>query len=239
MAKLVFDIETSALPLESFDEAQQEYLLRDAQKIADETERQTKREELLRFFSLWPFTAQVACIAMLNADSCKGQVLFTAEDAEDGAEAPATVEFVACADETELLTAFWDVAKHYDSIVTFNGRGFDVPFIYLRSAILNVPVSQKNWLGYRYQVEPHCDLLEQLTFYNVSGRDGAARRFNLDFYCKAFGIESPKSHGVSGNDVNKLMAEGRFREIAEYCAGDVYATVLLYKVWKERLSGIK
>ena len=31
--------------------------------------------------------------------------------------------------------------------------------------------------------------------------DGAARRFNLDFYCKAFGIESPKSHGVTGMDV--------------------------------------
>jgi DNA polymerase elongation subunit (family B) len=39
-----------------------------------------------------------------------------------------------------LLTAFWDVAKHYDAVVTFNGRGFDVPFLYLRSAILNVPM---------------------------------------------------------------------------------------------------
>ena len=78
-------------------------------------------------------------------------------------------------------------------IATFNGRGFDVPFIYLRSALLNVPISRKEWLGYRYQTEPHCDLAEQLTFYGVSGRDGAARRFNLDFYCKAFGIRSPHS----------------------------------------------
>jgi DNA polymerase elongation subunit (family B) len=239
MAKLVFDIETSALPIDHFDEAQQEYLFRDAQKIDDETARGEKREEIVRFFNLWPFTAQVVCVAMLNADSCRGQVLFTAEDAEDGGEVPGSVEFVPCADETELLTAFWDVAKHYDSIVTFNGRGFDVPFMYLRSAILNVPVSQKNWLGYRYQTEPHCDLLEQFTFYNVSGRDGAARRFNLDFYCKAFGIQSPKADGVSGTDVNQMMADGRFREIAEYCARDVHATVLLYKVWKERLSGIK
>jgi hypothetical protein len=29
MAKLVFDIETTALPLEQFDEAQQEYLFRE------------------------------------------------------------------------------------------------------------------------------------------------------------------------------------------------------------------
>src|SRR3954470_12876491 len=176
MAKLVFDIETSALPIDNFDETQQEYLFREAQKIEDETERGAKREEIQRFFSLWPFTAQVVCVAMLNADSCRGQVLFIAEDAEDGVEAPGSVEYVACADETELLTAFWDVARHYDSIVTFNGRGFDVPFIYLRSAILNVPISRKDWLGYRFATDPHCDLAEQLTFYSVSGRDGAARK---------------------------------------------------------------
>ena len=28
------------------------------------------------------------------------------------------VEFVPCADETELLSAFWDAAKHYNQIVT-------------------------------------------------------------------------------------------------------------------------
>ena len=238
MAKLVFDIETTALPLETFDEVQQEYLLREAEKIPDEAARAAKREEITRLFSLWPFTAQVVCVAMLNADSQRGKVLFLAEDFEESAVA-GPVEFVPCADEAELLAAFWDLAKHYDEIVTFNGRGFDVPFLYLRSAALNVPISKKNWLGYRYATEPHCDLAEQFTFYGVSGRDGAARKFNLDFYCKAFGIESPKSHGVTGMDVGKLMAEGKHREIAEYCLRDVRATVELYRVWKERLAGVK
>ena len=239
MAKLVFDIETSSLPLEQFDEAQQEYLFRECGKIADEAARATRRAEIQRLFSLWPLTAQVVCIAMLNADTSRGQVLFTATDYEDEADDAGPVEFVACMDEAELLTAFWDVAKHYETIVTFNGRGFDVPFIYLRSALLSVPISRKDWLGYRFQTDPHCDLAEQLTFYGVSGREGAARRFNLDFYCKAFGIESPKSHGVSGNDVGALMAEGRYRDIAEYCLRDVKATVLLYQIWNERLAGIK
>ncbi|MFM7100970.1 MAG: ribonuclease H-like domain-containing protein, partial [Verrucomicrobiota bacterium] len=135
--------------------------------------------------------------------------------------------------------AFWDVARRYDHIVTFNGRGFDVPFLYLRSALLNVPISRRDWLGYRYQTEPHCDLAEQLTFYGVSGREGAARRFNLDFYCKAFGIPSPKAHGVSGLDVNDLMAAGEYRKIAEYCLRDVQATVELHRVWRERLAGLK
>jgi len=239
MAKLVFDIETSALPLEQFDEAQREYLFRESGKIADEAARAARHAEIQQQFSLWPLTARIVCIAMLNADTQRGQVLFTAEDYEEESGEAGPVEFVPCADEVEMLTAFWDVAKHYDAIVTFNGRGFDVPFAYRRSALLNVPVTRKDWLGYRFQTEPHCDLAEQLTFYGVSGRDGAARRFNLDFYCKAFGIESPKSHGVTGMDVGALLAAGRFREIAEYCLRDVKATVLLYQIWRERLAGIK
>ncbi|MEY4916261.1 MAG: hypothetical protein RL616_174 [Verrucomicrobiota bacterium] len=239
MATLVFDIETSAQPIDNFDEAQQEYLFREADKLTDPAAKAAKREELTKFMSLWPFTSQVVCIAMLNAETGRGQTIYIAEDFEDDGTEAGPVEFLPVSDETELLTAFWDVAKHYDGVVTFNGRGFDVPFIYLRSALLNVPISKKNWLGYRYAVEPHCDLAEQLTFYSVSGRDGAARRFNLDFYCKAFGIESPKSAGVTGNDVTTMMAAGKFREIAEYCLRDVRATVELYKIWKERLAGIK
>jgi DNA polymerase elongation subunit (family B) len=239
MATLVFDIETSALELDHFDEAQLEYLFRECQGLPEGPEREVKRQQVQRQFNLWPFTARVICIAMLNAESSRGQVLFLAEDyeVEEGEAGP--VEFVPCMDEGELLTAFWDVAKHYESVVTFNGRGFDVPFIYLRSAILNVPISRKDWLGYRYQTDPHCDLAEQFTFYMVSGREGAARRFNLDFYCKAFGIESPKSHGVSGGNINELVANGCFKEIADYCLRDVRATVELYKVWKERLWGTK
>lgn len=240
MATLVFDIETSALPLENFDDVQQEYLFREANKITDAGQRVAREAELKRQLSLYPLTARVVCVAMLNSDSLRGQVLYTAEDydeADTGEAGP--VEFVPCVDEAELLTAFWDVARHYESVVTFNGRGFDVPFIYLRSALLNVPITRKDWLGYRYQTEPHCDLAEQLTFYCVSGRDGAARRFNLDFYCKAFGIESPKAFGVTGMDVGDLLAARCYRQIAEYCLRDVQATVALYQIWKERLAGIR
>ena len=237
MPKLVFDIETSALPLENFDDAQQEYLLRELNRIPDEAQRAVRHGEILQLFNLWPMTAQVVCIAMLNVETSRGQVLFIADDCEEQAD-QTPVEFIPCVDEAQLLAAFWDVARHYEGVVTFNGRGFDVPFIYLRSALLNTPISRKDWLGYRFQTEPHCDLADQLTFYS-SGRDGAGRRFNLDFYCKAFGIDSPKSHGVSGLDVNRLLAEGRYRDIAQYCLRDVQATLLLYQIWRERLGGIK
>lgn len=241
MATLVFDIETSALPLETFDEAQQEYLFRDAERLPDAVAREARRADIQQQFSLWPLTAQILCIAMVNTDSERGQVLFQADDCDPvSADEPAApVRFTPCPDEVELLSAFWRVAGKFEQVVTFNGRGFDVPFLYLRSAVLGVPILRKDWLGYRFQTEPHCDLAEQLTFYSVSGRDGAARRFNLDFYCKAFGIESPKSHGVTGRDMNAMLAEGRQREIAEYCLRDVRATLQLYRLWKERLAGIK
>ena len=67
----------------------------------------------------------------------------------------------------------------------------------------------------------------------------SARRFNLDFYCRVFGIESPKSHGVTGMDVNQLIKEEKYEAIAEYCVRDVFATVKLYDIWRERLEGIK
>jgi DNA polymerase elongation subunit (family B) len=240
MAKLVFDIETTALPVENFDDVQQEYLFREANRISELTAREARRTEIAQQFSLWPFTARVICIAMLNADTSRGQVLFVGPNSDPDSETDSgPVEYISCATETEMLTAFWDVARHYDSIVTFNGRNFDIPFIYLRSALLRVPISRKDWLGYRFQTDPHCDLAEQFTFYGVSGREGAARKFNLDFYCKAFGLESPKSHGVTGHDVNRLVAENRCRDICDYCLRDVQATVLLYQIWKERLAGIK
>ena len=42
MATLVFDIETSRLPVEMFDEVQQEYLFREAEKLPEE-QRPAKR----------------------------------------------------------------------------------------------------------------------------------------------------------------------------------------------------
>src|SRR5256885_367902 len=116
MAKLVFDIETSALALDNFDDAQQAYLFRDCEKISDETARAARRVEIQQQFNLWPFTAQVVCIAMLNADTTRGQVLFTAADHEADAGQNGAVKFVPCLDEAELLTAFWEVAKHYETI---------------------------------------------------------------------------------------------------------------------------
>lgn len=239
MAALVFDIETSALPASNLDEATLEYLFRPAERESEPELKEKKQREIEQQFALWPFTAEVVCIAMLNTESLKGQVLFVADDFEENQAEQSNISFVPFPDELELLTRFWEIVQHYETIITFNGRAFDVPFLYLRSAHLDIPISRKDWLGYRFQTQPHCDLADQLTFYNVSGRDGAARKFNLDFYCKMFGIDSPKAHGITGFDVSQFIAEGRYREVAEYCLRDVVATNELYQIWRHRLAAKK
>ena len=44
---------------------------------------------------------------------------------------------------------------------------------------------------------------------------------------------------MTGIDVNDLMAEERYRDIAEYCVRDVVSTAKLFHIWKERLAGKK
>src|SRR5271154_30802 len=116
MAKLVFDIETTGLPLEGFDEGQVEYLFRDAENLPDPAQRQARRAEIQRFFSLWPLTGQVVCIAMSNVESFRSKVLFLAAEKKENSDSLASVEFVNCADEAELLTEFWEAAVHYESV---------------------------------------------------------------------------------------------------------------------------
>jgi hypothetical protein len=221
MSRVVLDIETLAFPMETFDEAQVEYLLK-----FSETEKE--KEEALQKLSLYPTTAQIIAIGMFNPDTERGKVLFQAD-----ASVPAVREIdgsvFVVADEQGILEQFWQDITHFDQFITFNGRNFDCPFILIRSAIKNIAPT-KNLMPYRYDASVHCDLLEQLSFY------GAFRKFNLDFYCKSFGIESPKANGVTGLDLKRLTDEKRFQDIAEYNLGDVRATAKLFKRWEKFLK---
>ena len=227
---LLFDIETVGFPIEQFDESQQEYWLRPAQREPTDEAKESKKQELIQQLNLTPLTAQVVAIAMVNVDSDRGKVVYQADEPEEFKSEGGLVEFISGTEE-DILHGFWAAAAKFDRFVTFNGRGFDCPFLMLRSAILGIKPT-KDLMPYRYDARKHCDLADQLTFYGAFSQ----RRFNLDFYCKAFGIESPKAHGVSGLDVNQLFAEGKFKDIAQYCLRDVRATALLYKKWREFLS---
>ncbi len=221
MNRVVFDIETLGFPLESLDEERQAYLLKFAKT-------EEEKVEAIQRLNLNPFTAQVIAIGMLNPDSNQGKVFYQAPKQEPTFSEDGLVEFVSCSEE-EMLQEFWKTMNHYAQFITFNGRTFDCPFLMLRSALLGIK-STRNLLPYRYNATEHCDLMEQLTFY------GSFRKFNLDFYCKGFGIKSPKSEGITGLDLGPLFTEGRFLEIARYCLGDVKATAELYHRWQNLLA---
>ncbi len=221
MNKVVFDIESLAYPLESFDEEQQEYITKFAKN-------EEELEDAKLKMNLSPLTAQLLAIGLFNPDSKRGKVLYQSEVKENFFSEDSMIEFVGT-DEKGILTTFWEDIKRYNQFITFNGRGFDSPFLILRSAMLGIKPS-RNLLPYRYDPKIHCDLLDQLTFY------GAFRRYSLDFYCKAFNIKSPKSDGISGLDMKQLYEEKRFKEIAGYCIGDVIATAELYKIWNEYVN---
>jgi 3'-5' exonuclease len=221
MSRVVIDIETLGFPFESFDEVQQEYLLKFAESDAE-------RAEAIQKLSLYPTTAQVIAIGMLNPDTNKGKVIFQSDSPVDTISEDGMTHFVS-GSEDDILKQFWSDVTKYDQFITFNGRGFDCPFLLLRSAIRQIKPS-RNLMPYRYEAGIHCDLLDQLTFH------GAFRKFSLDFYCKSFGIESPKAHGVTGLDLGRLFGEKRFREIATYCLGDVIATAELFRRWEQNLK---
>ncbi|MFI5252089.1 MAG: ribonuclease H-like domain-containing protein [Bacteroidota bacterium] len=213
-SNVVFDIETLSFEMDHFDDVQTEYLLKFAK--TDE-----EREAELQKLALYPLTARIIAIGMLNPDSGIGKVFFQSDKTEEFKSDDGRTTFIAT-DEKGILVNFWETIQHYERFITFNGRAFDCPFIMIRSMILGVPAT-RNIMPYRYGSNKHCDLLEQLTFY------GAMKKFNLDFYTKAFGIKSPKSDGITGLDLKELFEEKKFREIARYCYGDIVATSDLFK----------
>ncbi|MEJ5351055.1 MAG: ribonuclease H-like domain-containing protein [Melioribacteraceae bacterium] len=225
---LVFDIETVGYEFDTLSESQQEYILRYAEQEKDEIKREEKIEDAKRYLSLYPFTAKIVAIGMLNTESENVMVLYESEQKEEwkAEERKATYKSMI---ETEMISYFWDCVKKVDKIITFNGKNFDVPFIMLRSALLKIKPS-RNLIKSKYDSSNHIDLLEQLTFYGIT------KKFNLDFYCHAFGIQSPKSKGITGMEVKELYKAGRIKDIAVYCGEDVRATYNLYKIWNEYLN---
>jgi 3'-5' exonuclease len=220
MSRIIFDIETVGKDFESFDKATQEYLLK-----WTETEEDIKgvKESL----SFYPLTGEIITIGMLNPDSMKGAVYFQAPDAALPPFEENGISYTPCT-EKEILAHFWDVIRSYDQFITFNGRGFDCPFIMVRSAVHRLRPT-RDLMPNRYS-GPHLDLFDQLTFYGAT-----RRRFSLDMWCKTFGIKSPKSEGITGYDVKDLFASGRYSDIAKYCFGDIVATKELLACWEHYL----
>jgi hypothetical protein len=112
------------------------------------------------------------------------------------------------------------VAREAD-LVTFNGRGFDLPVI--ESTILRTPgavaprLFSKAVRG-RYD-SGHIDVADYLTNH------GGIAPVSFDLWCRSVGLVGKGD--THGDDVAELVAAGRIAEIHTYCLSDVAQTGLL------------
>lgn len=182
---------------------------------------------ILDRLALSPFTGRVVVIAMWDDEKDTGICL--ANDGLAVAELPEGFVLATYADERALLTHFWAMASKRRRFATFNGSGFDVPFLVGRSLALDVTIHRplietKPW------EDLHVDLMQKLSA-------GSRNRPSFDIVCRALGVPSPKTGGIEGSEVGAAWADGRRAEVAAYCCRDVRALVDCLAKWDRYALG--
>lgn len=151
-----------------------------------------------------------------DRDAAEVTVLAVPPEGREIADVPPWLRLMS---ERDLLAAFWALAAKAEVVVTFNGRGFDIPFLVTRSVIHGIP-ARRDLVSSRFSLKPHLDLWELL-----SQRGGPSK---LDVVCWALGIESPKEQ-MDGSMVAPAYERGEIVEIARYNAHDVRATSAVFR----------
>lgn len=208
---LVFDIET--VPAVDLRKAPPTV----AQAVTKYADRQEWDEA--KVMSLSPWFGKVVSLAVGDgeAENPKVTVLVVAPDGAVLGEMP---EWIRPVSEPDLLRAFWALAGDARCVVSYNGRGFDVPFLIGRSLIRDVPV-RMDLMSAPYSLRPHLDL------FNILGGRGRGPS-SLDVICWSLGLTSPKED-MDGSMVAAEYEKGALAKIAEYNAGDVRATARVYQ----------
>ena len=126
---------------------------------------------------------------------------------------------------------FEGINKYLPQLVSWNGRGFDVPVLASRGLIHGVNAACfwdtgndnkdfrfSNYIN-RFH-DRHVDLMDVLSIY------GGARGSPLDDMARLCGF--PGKLGVGGAAVWQSYRDGRIAEIRDYCEADCANTYLLY-----------
>ena len=232
MKRLVFDIEMVGENFDEFDDITKKDLtkgLPDPKVDPEKYERElTDLKEKLVFS---PLTGRIIAIGVYDPDAQKGAVYYDANGTTPEDTEIEGIKYQAMTEE-EMLTKFWALAEVTDEFVSFFGRRADVPYMAVRSAIHGIKPT-KDLISNRYNsssfsgAATHWDLCDLLTFYG-----GAMYKGSLHRWCRAFGIESPKSGDLDGAGVGKAYADGKYLEIAQYNAADLVATAKLFEYWQ-------
>ena len=183
-----------------------------------------KDMETAAVMGMSPFFGKVVSLAFGEGEADPGDQRVAAlvvppDGSCTGADLP---EWMRPMSEPDLLRAFWTLAGAARTVVTYNGRGFDVPFLINRSLVHGVP-ARVDLMSQRFSLRPHLDLLQVVRH----GSYGAGPS-NLDVVCWALGIESPKGQ-MDGSMVAPAYASGKIDEIAHYNRADVRATTEVYQ----------
>ena len=118
-------------------------------------------------------------------------------------------------------------------LVSFNGRGFDLPMIMARAMCYDLSAAayfetndrdnnKSKWENYRsrYDGRFHLDLLDHISDF------GAVRGLKLDHICASVGL--PGKYDVHGDQILQLYYGGEQAKIDEYCRSDVLNTYWLF-----------
>ncbi len=131
--------------------------------------------------------------------------------------------------ESELIERFWQIFEPVQTLVTFNGRGFDLPVLEIQA--LKHGLSLGRYFGQdhgrsayrssRYNDAFHIDLCDFLSNFGA-----VYPRNSLNLLSKLIGL--PGKYTIEGEDVEYLYRQGRYKEINQYCMTDVLQTYLLF-----------
>ena len=130
--------------------------------------------------------------------------------------------------ESELVVEIFDFIEEFrPRLITFNGRGFDLPVLRYRALQYGISApwysnGATRWENYdqRFRPEWHCDLMDVFTGY------GASKAAKLGEMCDLLDI--PCKPGFDGADVLDRFRAGQMREIRDYAISDVIATYALF-----------
>ncbi len=122
--------------------------------------------------------------------------------------------------ENDLVLDFWRRYEAFDGrLVSFNGRGYDLPLLDLHAMKLGLSAPLHMAKGRdRYRATRHIDLMDAVRM--------DMRRGGLDLIMQFLG--GPAKSGIDGSLVQEYWDAGELELIAGYCGDNVLRTYILF-----------
>ena len=135
--------------------------------------------------------------------------------------------------EKQLLEDFWQRATAYSVFVSFNGRAFAIPYLYIRSIALGVKptveIARPRYVT-KQSAPYHVDIFDEFSFHGAVNK-----KPSLSSLCDAFGVQNPKLF-MNGEDITEFFLAKKIDQIAKYNGQDVKAITALYEKWLQNLA---